>query len=54
MGVEAVIQETALTDHPQVSRGFWKVLCMFPLRSHLEREALGFKQDSVEDPVLEG
>lgn len=45
-GEEAVIQETALTDHPRVSRAFWNILFMFPLGNHLEREALGFKQDS--------
>ena len=46
LGEEVVIQETALANHPWASRAFWNILFMFPLRNHLEREALGFKQGS--------
>lgn len=36
---EAIIQETALINHPRANGAFWNIL------HHLEREVLGFKQD---------
>lgn len=35
---EAIIQETALINHPWANGAFWNIL-------HLEREVSGFKQD---------
>lgn len=44
MEEEAVMQETALANHPWASRTFWNIRVFFPLRSHLEREGLGLEQ----------
>lgn len=52
-GGEAVIQEMALADHPWVSRAFWNVLFVFPLRNHLEGKRWDLNKTGVKGFVPE-